>query len=259
MAAISQRGGVSDGLGSGGVGVLMGRGYPQAAILSARDDAGCPFSLVGVLIEVTTRARRMEKGRAVGQVLHVPLAWEDAGDAGDEAALVRAAQADPRMFGGLYRRYVDGVYRYLRARTGSAEDAADLTQQVFLQALEALPGYRERGTPFAAWLFRIARNLANNWARRRPAMPLEWLAEGEWPRTGADQDPVVVAERRDELRRLEALLAELPAAKRELLALRFAGGLTAREIAAVVGKRDGAVKKQLARTLHELKERYGDG
>ena len=173
----------------------------------------------------------------------------------DEAALVRAAQADPAAFGALYQRYLGRVYGYLWARTGSAEDAGDLTQQVFLQALEALPRYRERGLPFAAWLFRIARNAAANWWRRqRPAVSWDLLPEASRLPGEGWIDPAAQAERRDSLRRLQGRIAALSAEKRELLELRFAAGLTAREIAAVVGKSEGAVKKQLARTLHALKE-----
>ncbi len=74
----------------------------------------------------------------------------------DDQALVRAAQADVAQFNALYHLYVERVHRYMLARTHNAEDAADLTQQVFLQALDALPRYRDRGVPFAAWVFRIA-------------------------------------------------------------------------------------------------------
>src|SRR5579883_1140839 len=85
----------------------------------------------------------------------------------DEAELVRAAQADPSTFAQIYQRYLPRVYHYVRARLDGEEDAADLTQQVFLQALAALPGYQPRGVPFAAWLFQIARHAVSDFYRRR--------------------------------------------------------------------------------------------
>src|SRR2546430_4969956 len=95
------------------------------------------------------------------------ISSEDCGDVQSaEAALVRAAQEDLTAFAPLYERYRDRIYAYLRTRTRSAEDAADLTQQVFLQALDALPRYRPQRVPFAAWLVRIARNAAANYHRR---------------------------------------------------------------------------------------------
>jgi len=194
-----------------------------------------------------------------------PAAW-DAGvllsdgrrdEAGDEVALITAAQTDPMAFGALYRRYLPRVYRYLRAHAPSPEDAADLTQQVFLQALDALPSYQPRGVPFAVWLFRIARHAAIDAARRRhPALDWDSLPEALHP--ADEQGPEAVVLRREALTRLCALLQALDPAKRELLALRFAAGLSAGEIATVVGKRPEAVKKQITRTLQALKEQCYD-
>src|SRR6185437_9545514 len=102
------------------------------------------------------------------------------GDAGDaetptgEHALVEAAQRDPAAFAALYQVYFARVYRYLRVRLRSEEDAADLTQQAFLKALDALPRYRTHGAPFAAWLFTIARHtLADRYHRLPATLPLE--------------------------------------------------------------------------------------
>lgn len=55
-----------------------------------------------------------------------------------------------------------------------------------------------------------------------------------------------------------ALLRELDGEKRELLAMRFAASLSSREIAAVIGKNEAAVKKQLGRILRTLQEKYGE-
>jgi RNA polymerase sigma-70 factor (ECF subfamily) len=174
-----------------------------------------------------------------------------------DAALVRAAQADSAAFAPLYQRYRDRIYRYLRTRTSSDEDAADLTQQVFLQALDALPRYRIQQTPFAAWLTRIAHNLAvNDRQRRKTTVPWDYLPEALQPLADGDLDDQVL---RDEaLSQLGAALQTLKASAREVLALRFAAGLTVAETAAVVGRSEAAVKKQLTRTLHALKERYHD-
>jgi Sigma-70 region 2 len=84
-----------------------------------------------------------------------------------EVMLVQQARDDPSLFTPLYNLYRDRIYWYLRARVSSDEDAADLTQQVFLRALERLHQYQERKGPFAAWLFAIARHAASN-SHRRP-------------------------------------------------------------------------------------------
>jgi len=170
-------------------------------------------------------------------------------------ALVRAAQADVAQFTVLYHLYVERVHRYMLARTHSAEDAADLTQQVFLQALDALPRYRERGVPFGAWLFRIARNIVVD-ANRRPQQTTTWDDVPLVLEPSHAGDPEATALRGEALTQLRALLVQLDPSKRELLALRFAAGLSSRQIADVLGKREAAVKKQLTRIINTLKEQY---
>lgn len=174
-----------------------------------------------------------------------------------EAAAICAAQADRRAFAPLYLQYRDRVYAYLRTRTSSPEDAADLTQQVFVQALDALPRYRRRGAPFAAWLLRIAHNAAiNHRKRHRQAVAWDLLPESLHPTM--EEDPETQAIRRDDAARLRVILQDCDESTREMLALHFAAGLTIAETAAMVGKSEAAVKKRLSRTVRALKERYHD-
>jgi RNA polymerase sigma-70 factor, ECF subfamily len=175
--------------------------------------------------------------------------------ASDEPALVEAARTDPAAFGTLYQRYLARVYRYLRAHSGSDEDAADLTQQVFLRALDALPTYRQRGAPFGAWLFRIARHAAID-AHRRQRSTVAWEALPAALQPSSAHDPEASAIERETLARLGELVIKLDKEQRELLALRFAARLSAPEIAIVVGKSPAAVKKQLTRLVRSLREQY---
>lgn len=172
----------------------------------------------------------------------------------DEAALVRAALERPELFGAVYQRHVDAVYRYLQLRAGF-DEAADLTQQVFLKAFTALSTYQPKGAPVSAWLFRIARNLATDHHRLRHREPDELLPDIIGGTGGAPEETALQAEQRVHLR---SLLRQLDGEKRELLALRFAAGLSSREIGAVIGKSEAAVKKQLSRILRTLKEKYGE-
>lgn len=169
--------------------------------------------------------------------------------------MVQAARTDPAAFDLLYQRYLGAVYRYLCLHSSSDEDAADTTQQVFLQALKALPTYRERQLPFAAWLFRIAHNLAvDNFRRHQPTVTWDVLPEALQPLT--EDDPETALLEQERLGQLQSLFDRLAPDKRELLALRFAAGFTAREIAVIVGKREEAVQKQLLRTIQTLRKQY---
>ena len=172
----------------------------------------------------------------------------------DESALIREAQRERSAFGLLYERYVDRVYAYLRSRTASDDDAADLTQQVFLQALDALPRYRPRGVPFAAWLLRIARNTAINFHRRRRQTTA-------WDLIPPALQPVVLEEPGARLERAETLqwlFGQLDLQSRDILILRFAADLSTAETAAVVGKSEAATRMRLLRALRFLKEQYDD-
>ena len=180
-------------------------------------------------------------------------------EASDATLVARATSDDGAArvaaFGVLYSRYVERIYAYVRSRTINREDAADLTQQVFLQALAALPRYQQGSTPFVAWLFRIARNCAASF-HRRTQTTISWDALPIECRPEEADDPIartILA--REDRAYLHALLESLPIETREMLALRFAADLSASEIAAVLGKREGAVKKRLARAMQILKER----
>jgi len=181
-----------------------------------------------------------------------PLPWTSE----RQRLAIQAAQDDPRAFGPLYECYRDPVYRYLRSRTETAEEAEDLVQQVFLRALDALPQYHPDRSPFVAWLLGIARNASID-AHRRRRVTRTWDLVPEVLRTGGSEVETEVISR-EEHGRLSRLFAALPPDKRELLVLRFVAGLTIREIAATLGKSEAVTKKQLFRTLQTLKEHYHD-
>jgi RNA polymerase sigma-70 factor (ECF subfamily) len=171
-----------------------------------------------------------------------------------EAHLVRLAQADPAAFEVLYERYVDRIYTYIRHRVGDRDEAEDLTARVFHQALSALPGYVDQGTPFSAWLFRIAHNLVANWLRdraRHPEVDIDLVggavAELEFDDLMASQ-AIAAA-------RVRAAIASLGDDRQALLVLKFADELSNAEIAAILGRTESAVKSLYHRTLVDLRER----
>lgn len=177
-----------------------------------------------------------------------------ASDIGD-TDLILAAQVDIAAFDTLYDRYLPRVYHYLRALVGDDEEATDLTQIVFLRALEALPRYQVRDTPFAVYLFRIARYAAiDAHRRRRQTVPWEALTEALHPAIDEPLDQTVI--RQEEVARLRREIGRLSHEQQELLALSFAAGLTAPEIASVLRMKPAAVRKRLSRTIHALKEHY---
>lgn len=174
----------------------------------------------------------------------------------DDADLVdQSCRGVSEAFGLLYYRYRDRVYRYYLSRAAGREDADDLTQQAFVRAFGSLRHYRSAKGSFASWLFTIVRNIAIDYYRRRERHPV-WSTIPD-DTTSAD-DVEAQAIRLADASRIRALIAGLPADKQEMLALRFAADLTIADIAKVIGKNPEATRKQLARTVQQLEERFDE-
>jgi len=173
----------------------------------------------------------------------------------DLEALVRRARAgDHGALGELYDRYRDRVARFATGRLGDAERAEDVTSETFEGVLRALPAYRP-GTDFEAWLFTIAhRRIADHFRRRARRREVELGEVGRIAAAGGPEDAVLAAERRAEVTRA---FRRLRPDQQEVLALRVLGGLTAAQVAKVVGKSEGAVRVAQHRALLDLREAMG--
>lgn len=169
--------------------------------------------------------------------------------------VARAQRGDVEAVGAIYDRYVDRLYRFARFRLADASDAEDLVQVVFLKMIDALPRYRSRGTPFGAWLFRIARNALIDARRvRRVHEPLQAAAESPSGARGPEELAVVASD----IRALESALGELTDDQREVIGYRFFAGLSPSEIAEVTGRREGAVRALQFRALGALRRHLSD-
>lgn len=162
----------------------------------------------------------------------------------DETAI-----ADVDGFARAYAQYRLPVYRYLRARGELEEDALDLTATTFERAFAKRHGFRQRDGGLGAWLFRIARNAAIDAHRRRKAEA--FLTSSDDVHLAMDADH---AER--ERQEVVEAVSTLPEVQREAIWLRYASGLTAREIGSVLGRSEAAIQKQIQRALDTLREAF---
>lgn len=162
-----------------------------------------------------------------------------------EAALVRAAQGGDRAaFGALYQRYGGVIHGVLLSRVPFA-DAEDLTQEVFLKAMERLPGLREIEA-FPAWLFAIAQRMAVDHSRNRKLICDPAQLPSKSP--GPDSQAFTVL----------SAIRELAEAYRDPLTLRLVEGLTGPEIAERTGLTPDSVRVNLCRGMKLLRERLED-
>lgn len=165
----------------------------------------------------------------------------------DEHGLIeRAQQRDAEAFTELYRRHVDRIFRYVLLRVGDAPLAEDLTSEVFIRALESLGAYQDRGAPFAAWLYRIAKSrVIDHWRRAgRQQVPFEAVeVETSVEMPGGD----VIA-----YRVLAQALQRLTDEQQEVIILKYVEGHSLTEIAEITGRTEGAVKAMQHRALASL-------
>lgn len=170
--------------------------------------------------------------------MHMP-AEQAAEIAHPEAESVLAAQrGDKDAFARLYEENVDKVYRYLRARLNEPADAEDVTVEVFIKAMQALPSYQSRGAPFAAWLMRIAHNEMVNFVRkraRRRESPLEGVEV-------ASDDPIDTALAMAASAEVRQAMQRLTDLQQQVLSFRFGSELSIQETARAMNRKDGAVK-----------------
>lgn len=163
-----------------------------------------------------------------------------------------ATRAERRayFFTTLYETEFDHVYAYLRYRVSNAAVAEDLATEVFVRAWRNLDTLRNPDRA-AAWLFRMARNLAmDHYRTPLPADPLDTLRPGQHPRTESPERLVLAGEQAATL--WECLLT-LSDREREIIGLRFVAGLRHREVSRALGISEGNVAKILHRALQKIR------
>ena len=173
------------------------------------------------------------------------------GDSSDLDLIARAQGGDVDAIGGLYDQHHASIFRYLWLRLDDRQVAEDLTGDVFMRMLTALPNYQSIGLPFRAWLYRIAHNLLVDRFRKtnnRVLVPLEGIEE-----QSDENDPASTVEQKLLVARMNHALSKLDEHQREVVVLRFIIGLPLRETALAVGKTEAAVKSLQHRGLAAMR------
>jgi RNA polymerase sigma-70 factor (ECF subfamily) len=151
---------------------------------------------------------------------------------------------------GLYDEYFERIARYIYVRLGDRQEAEDLAGEVFVKALQSLKSYQERGIPMQAWLFRIAHNVSVDSLRKRgrtATVPIEGV------QIEAREDPAAMAEKSLEVERVNEAMKGLTSEQREVLRLRFFGGLSSKEVGTILKKSDGAVREMQRAAVEKLR------
>lgn len=167
-----------------------------------------------------------------------------------EALINRAIEGQSAAFGRLYDLHVDRVYRHIYYRVGNHADAEDLTQQAFIRAWQAFGRYKKTGSPFIAWMITISHHLVVDFYRSRKNQVSIDNDAADLPET----DPVQIAEASYDQRQLRQAIAGLHGDQQQAVLMRFIEGFSNQEIAAVLGKNEGAIRVALHRGLANLRK-----
>ena len=174
----------------------------------------------------------------------------------DDASLIAATLAgDSAAFGRLVQQYQDRLYNSLLRVLGSADDAADIVQDAFVQAYVKLSSFRG-GSAFYTWLYRIAFNLAMSHMRRshkKASLDEMKTLVGAEPTDGQPTvETGLIEQERAEL--VHAALAELSFEHRQIIVLREIDGCSYEEIAEILDLPVGTVRSRLFRARLEMRD-----
>jgi RNA polymerase sigma-70 factor, ECF subfamily len=170
----------------------------------------------------------------------------------EQTLLAQARRLDPEALAAIHDTYYPAVYRYIRYRIADDVTAEDLTSEVFTRLFTAL---RDRNAPqntLQGWLFGVAARVVSDHHRQHYRRPQVELTESL---ASFDDTPGRAIEALMSREALHAALAELSEEQQRVLALRFGSELPIRDVAALMGKSEGAVKQLQARAVAALSRR----
>ena len=177
--------------------------------------------------------------------------YETADTSSDIEKLVdRAIDGDGDAFGRLYDMHVDRVYRHIYYRVSNTADTEDLTQQVFIKAWQAMGRYKKTASPFLAWLIKISHNLVIDFYRSRKS---EAYIDFDIVATKPETNPAHLAEVQFTQQEIRQAINKLHGDQQQVILMRFIEDFSYAEIAAALGKSEGAIRVILHRGLAKLK------
>lgn len=179
----------------------------------------------------------------------------------NEKDMVAAAKRDPEAFGKLFDAYYSEILRYLVRRTGDVMAAEDLASSTFFKAYQNIDKFVWRDVSFGAWLYKIATNDLRMYYRRNTGrqVSLDQLVEDKKIEIvspiSIEEEAMIaqeVIERDERFKDAVALMRSMPMKYQEVISLRYVEGKSIKEVAQIIGKKEGTVKSLLSRGVKKL-------
>ncbi len=175
---------------------------------------------------------------------------------GEQNLINQAKQGDANSFGVLYNKYLPQIYRFIFLKVSNKTEAEDLAHEVFLNAWQSLPKYKDQGFPFSSWLYQIARNRTIDYFRtKKPVASLDAFAEEKIELVSTNDINI------DDFLQvglIKSAIHELKEEHQNVLIMRFVEDMSPIQIAEILGKSEGAVRLIQHRAIIELRELLKD-
>ena len=175
-----------------------------------------------------------------------------------EKDLLEKIRVDPRQFGLLFDKWYKPIFGYVFRRTGDYDLTADIVAETFLKAFLKVHSFQWKGISISAWLYRIATNEVNLYARNRKYKPERLNSFLDFEKIQSSIRPnyetqIEESEQYEEFKKVKEKLVELDLKYQEVIALRYFEKKDILEIAAILNKPDGTIKSLLSRGLEKLR------
>ena len=171
----------------------------------------------------------------------------------DASLIAHAKSGDHAAVTQIYEIYGPMLFRFILSRVSDPDLAEDLRAEVFVRMLEGLPNYEDRGWPFSAWLFRIARDRIIDMRRRDRRRPVVQLDQ-HLPSPGRVEDEAELHVLRDTV---DSLIERLTPDQQTVIRMRFKQQLPIETVAQHLQRSPAAVKALQARGIQMLGELIG--
>ena len=174
----------------------------------------------------------------------------------EDLELVKRFQSgDTTAFDPLVSKYQKKIYDIAFYHTHNADDARDLSQEVFERVFKSLGGFKRKSS-FFTWLYRIARNACVDHGRKKSRLqtvPIEeWTSSHESFSTGSEYSPAGDIELAELRRQIAKAIDQLPPKQRAVFIMKRQEGLSLAEIAQILDRSVGTIKAHLSHATHKL-------
>lgn len=182
----------------------------------------------------------------------------------NEEKLLKEIEYDPQQFGEIYEAFYKKIFAYVFRRTTNYDAAKDIVAETFLKAYTGIGKFKWRNISVLYWLYRIATNELNKYFNSRKYMPeslhriheeygidITDYSNAETERIQLEKD----LEKHQDFMRINDLIKKLDIKYQDVISLRYFEQKSIKEIAIILGKREGTVKSLLSRGINKLKGR----